>query len=221
MILVRSFASVRLQPTARKSLCESILRNFEICCKMSNRMYTSSLNCNDCCYSINAAFKPIFCTWIIPSYRAFSLTCPGSMQIYWNKRKRLHKKRVQLPQDWFGTPTWRPFHCFGTPIWPPWRHVKTLHIKYGIDVLNWPCTKACKKAHVSQSDTIIKLDDWKSAQLHQSNLLHLHRKLVPIPLKVSGVGNDSSDKHKHKHLYFWVEVACNCKAQQCYRRNFY
>ena len=25
------------------------------------------------------------------------------MQIYWNKRKRLHKKRVQLPQDWFGT----------------------------------------------------------------------------------------------------------------------
>jgi len=25
------------------------------------------------------------------------------MQIYWNKRKCLHKKRVQLPQDWFGT----------------------------------------------------------------------------------------------------------------------
>ena len=24
------------------------------------------------------------------------------MQIYWNKRKRLHKKRVQLPEDWFG-----------------------------------------------------------------------------------------------------------------------
>jgi len=37
------------------------------------------------------------------------------MQIYWNKRKRLHKKRVQLPEDWFGTPTWPPFHCFGTP----------------------------------------------------------------------------------------------------------
>ena len=49
------------------------------------------------------------------------------MQIYWNKRKRLHKKRVQLPEDWFGTPTWLPFHCFGTPIWPPWRHVKTLY----------------------------------------------------------------------------------------------
>ena len=61
-------------------------------------------------------------------YRVFSLTWPASMQIYWNKRKRLHKKGVQLPQDWFGTPTWPPFHCFGTPIWPPWRHVKTLYL---------------------------------------------------------------------------------------------
>ena len=52
-------------------------------------------------------------------YRAFSFTWPASMQIYWNKGKRLHKKRVQLPEDWFGTPTWPPFHCFGTPIWPP------------------------------------------------------------------------------------------------------
>ena len=56
-------------------------------------------------------------------YRAFSLTLPASMRLYWNKRK----KRVQLPQDWFGTPTWPPFHCFGTPIWPPWCHVKTLY----------------------------------------------------------------------------------------------
>ena len=59
--------------------------------------------------------------------RSFSLTWPTSMQIYWNKRKRLHKKRVQLPQEWFGTPIWPSFHCFGTPIWPPWRHAKTLH----------------------------------------------------------------------------------------------
>ena len=58
----------------------------------------------------------------------FSLTWPTSMQIYWNKKKRLYKKRVQLPQDWFGTPTWPPFHCFGTQIWPPWRHVKTHNI---------------------------------------------------------------------------------------------
>ena len=55
-----------------------------------------------------------------------SLTWPASTQIYWNKKKRLHKKR--LPQDWFGTQTWPPFHCFGTQIWPPWRHVKTHNI---------------------------------------------------------------------------------------------
>ena len=53
---------------------------------------------------------PIFC------YRVFSLTWPASMQICWNKRKRLHKKRFQLPED-----------LSGTPIWPPWRHVKTLY----------------------------------------------------------------------------------------------
>ena len=41
------------------------------------------------------------------SFGVFSLTCPASMQISWNKRKRLHKKRVQLPDN-----------CFGTPIWP-------------------------------------------------------------------------------------------------------
>ena len=39
----------------------------------------------------------------------------------------LHKKRVQLPKDWFGTPTWPPFHWFGTSIWPLWRRVKTLY----------------------------------------------------------------------------------------------
>ena len=27
--------------------------------------------------------------------------------------------RVQLPEDWFGTPIWSPFLCFGTSIWPP------------------------------------------------------------------------------------------------------
>ena len=55
----------------------------------------------------------------IQVYRAFSLTWPASMLIYWNKRKHLHEKRVQLPEDFLGTPTRPPFHCFGTPIWPP------------------------------------------------------------------------------------------------------
>mgnify|MGYP007058645807 CR=1 FL=1 len=43
-----------------------------------------------------------------------------------NKRKRLHKNRVQLPQDYLGTPN-TPFLCLGTPTWPPWRHGKTLY----------------------------------------------------------------------------------------------
>ena len=59
--------------------------------------------------------------------RVFSPTWPASMQIYWNKRECSHKKRVQLPQDWFGRQTWPPFHCFGTPIWPSSHHVKTLY----------------------------------------------------------------------------------------------
>lgn len=60
-------------------------------------------------------------------YRFFSLAWPASMQIYRNKRRRLHTKkaRVQLLQDWLGTPTWPPLPCFGTPIMPSWRHVKT------------------------------------------------------------------------------------------------
>ena len=37
---------------------------------------------------------------LICSNIAFSLTWPASMQVHWNKRKRLHKKRVRLAQDW-------------------------------------------------------------------------------------------------------------------------
>ena len=74
---------------------------------------------NECLILYHKAFRA--------DYRAFSLTWPASMQINWNKRKRLQKKRVQFPQDLFGTPTWPPFYCFGTPIWPPWRHVKALY----------------------------------------------------------------------------------------------
>ena len=95
------------------------------------------------------------------SYRVFSLTCPASMQIYWNKRKRLHKKRVQLPEDWLGTPTWPPFHCLGTPIWLPWRHVKTLymhtcsqsiHINYFCEIV-WNCSMHNKCIGLSRNLT--------------------------------------------------------------------
>ena len=53
----------------------------------------------------------------------------SNIHMHWNKKKCLHKKRVQLPQDWFGTPTsWPPFLCFETLTWLRWRHVKTLYI---------------------------------------------------------------------------------------------
>ena len=68
-----------------------------------------------------------YCFRMLSNYRVFSLTWPASVQIYWNKKKRLHKERVELPQHYFGIPTWSPFHCFGTPIWPLLRHVKTLY----------------------------------------------------------------------------------------------
>ena len=53
------------------------------------------------------ALSPSPCTAFSKAFsvnRVFSLTWPAAaMQIYWNKRKHLHKKRVHLPQDWFGT----------------------------------------------------------------------------------------------------------------------
>ena len=58
---------------------------------------------------------PSYYFFCVCKYRAFTPTWPASMQFHWNKRKRLLKKRVQLPKDWFGTPTWPPFNCFGTP----------------------------------------------------------------------------------------------------------
>ena len=45
----------------------------------------------------------------------------------------LHKKRVQLPQD-----------LFGTPIWPPWRHVNTLYTNCWYRSSYWPTTYLCK-----------------------------------------------------------------------------
>ena len=84
------------------------------CCMMSTdkKCLPRSSSCECVTYVIGREIA------IKLNYRVFSLTWQASTQIYWNKRKRLHKKGVQLPQDWFGTPTWPPFHCFGTPIWP-------------------------------------------------------------------------------------------------------
>ena len=62
------------------------------------------------------------------------------------KKAFAFKKRVQLPQDWFGTPTWPPFYCFGTPIWPPWRNVKTPYILPSV-VVFFVVLRATKGVH--------------------------------------------------------------------------
>ena len=114
------------------------LTGFKFCATTSNNMQQgvqTDATCNfQHCWELLANNVASVCTGL---HRAFSLTWPASMQIYWNKRKCLHKKRVQLPQDWFGTPTWPPFHCFGTPIWPPWRHSIVISLRT-VEVLTLP-----------------------------------------------------------------------------------
>ena len=82
------------------------------------------------------------------NYRVFSLTWPASMQINWNKRNHLHEKRVELPEDWFGTPTWPPFHCFGTPIWPSCENTLYSLQRYISVYVGWflSCFKVWRKA---------------------------------------------------------------------------
>jgi len=84
--------------------------------------------------------------------RAFSVTWPAAMQVYWNERKCLHMKRVQLSQsqEWFGASTWPPFHCLRTPIWLLWGHVKTLYTNNSLwktcaSLLQTKDTKNCTK----------------------------------------------------------------------------
>ena len=65
-------------------------------------------------------------SWFLPLWSVFTHVA----SVYANllqPKNHLHEKRVQLPEDFRGAPTWPPFHCFGKPIWPPWSHVKTLY----------------------------------------------------------------------------------------------
>ena len=64
-----------------------------------------------------------------------------------NKKKCLYKKRVELSQDWFGTPTWLLFHCFRTPIWLPWCQVHTLY-NYTIQ---WTAGATAEGVHLRES----------------------------------------------------------------------
>ena len=59
----------------------------------------------------------IYRTWASCENNVFSLQSVFThvASIYTNLlgQKKVRKKRVQLSQDWFGTPTSPPFHCFG------------------------------------------------------------------------------------------------------------
>ena len=54
-----------------------------------------------------------FLIWQSQIYRVFSLTWPAYMQIYWNKRKRLHKKRVHSQRIGLGHQYGRRFIVLG------------------------------------------------------------------------------------------------------------
>ena len=67
-----------------------------------------------CCLEIQLP-QHWFGTPIWPPWRhmkTFSLTWPRAIQIYWNKRKLLHKIKFQPLEDWFGTPTWPAVSLF-------------------------------------------------------------------------------------------------------------
>ena len=53
------------------------------------------------------------------AYRAFSLTWASIYANLLEQKKVFTYEKSSSPQDWFGTPTWPPFHCFGTLIWQP------------------------------------------------------------------------------------------------------
>ena len=71
----------------------------------------------------------------LPGYRAYVLMCLAAI-IFIGTKKSLRKKRVELPQDWFG------IHQHGRRFivlehqWLPWRHVDTLY-KYCLKCENF------------------------------------------------------------------------------------
>ena len=68
------------------------------------------------------------------------------MQIYWNKIRCLHKKRVQLPEDWYGT-----------PVWPPWRHVKLLYSSNRYKLIKYQVTFCSGKFWIIRLRVLINL----------------------------------------------------------------
>ena len=115
------------------------------------------------------------------------------MLIYWNKRKHLHERTVQLPEDFLSTLTWPPFHCFATPIWPPWRHVQTL---YSVNI-------ALRNGKTSNKNVQLIFHD---CYTHESSL---HCLATNSLLQVARVGSISASKPVHV-----AHIAC--PGQTCF-----
>ena len=63
---------------------------------------------------------------------------------FYGTKKHLPKKRVQLPQDWLGTPRWPPSPCLGH--------------KYGKNVM--PCEKGCNLYVLADLGVFMCLHVW-------------------------------------------------------------
>ena len=78
----------------------------------------------------------------------------------WNKRKFLYERRIQSPQDFFGT-----------PIWPPWGHMKT-------NLLRWLSTVLRAVSGNSRYGSCFKLDKQtcrrKKAMVHRWLFLKIY-----------------------------------------------
>ena len=147
-------------------------------------------------------------TWVKTLYRVFSLTWPASMQIYRNKRKRLHKKRVQLPEDWFGTPTW-----------PPWRHVKTLYSKVENYLSNWGVSFPFPSE--------ITVTNWSlntkgTLSLRTPNLLLKFPRMCPKSMwnSCSRNMNSYTINYKHNRLGLTLRSLCPISNKNC-RKYYY
>ena len=118
--------------------------------------------------------------------RAFSLTWPASMLIYCNKRKHLHEKRVELPQDWFfGHQHGRRFivleHQYGRhdvmwkhSIQVKWRHRSIIESIFFTSVLQcfFQWRSSPTKSHTILN-SLIHSDEGRKVVYCMSTLTHL------------------------------------------------
>ena len=98
------------------------------------------------------------------------------MLIYWNKRKHLHEKRVKLPEDFLGTPTWLPFHC--------------LEHQYGRRDVMWKRSIACIMPWLSFVDACddIKETNLKIKKVKENSVLFHPSKLLAVQ-EIAASGN--------------------------------